>query len=196
MRVMETALRRALGCFLLLCSLSAWAEERISICFNYGCHAQAEVVYSDKQLRRIGRAMMAATDSETERDAISVTIGRLLKWAGKQSPISVDRGGNIGDDDVSGKMDCIDHSTTTTRLLHMMEEHNWLRYHHTLEPVARRHFVFFEHYSAQIEEASPATMGGEAKRFVVDSWFFDNGQPAAVMPLASWLAGEGPDVGN
>jgi len=187
---------RVLGYFLLLCSLTAWAEERISICFNYGCHAQAEVVYSDKQLRRVGRIMAAAGSAEEEREAISTSIGRLLGWAGKQSPISVDKGGNFADLEVSGKMDCIDHSTTTTRLLHMMEEHSWLRYHHTLEPVARWRYVFFEHRSAQIEELSPAKAGGEAERFVVDSWFFDNGQPAAVMPLASWLAGEGPDVGN
>ena len=193
---MERALGRVLGCFLLLCSLAAWAEERVAVCFNYGCSSQVEVVYSDKRLRTVGRVMTAARSAEEERDVLSVTIGRLLKWAGEQSPISADKGGNIGDDDVSGKMDCIDHSTTTTRLLHMMEEHNWLRYHHTLEPVARRHFVFFEHHSALIEESSPATEGGEAKRFVVDSWFFDNGQPAAVMPLVSWLAGEGPDVGN
>lgn len=191
-----SVLRRALGCFLLLCSLTAWAEERVSVCFNYGCYAQAEVVYSDKQLRRIGQIMLAAHNAEEERDAISVTIGRLLGWAGKQSPISADKGGNFADDGVSGKMDCIDHATTTARLLLMMEEHNWLRYHHTLEPIIRRRFIFFEHHSAQIEESSPATEGEEAKRFVVDSWFFDNGQPAAVMPLASWLAGEGPNVGN
>ena len=187
---------RLIGSLLLLCSLTAWAEERIAVCFDYGCSAQADVLYSDKQLRRVGRAMMAAKDPEAEREALSVTIGRLLKWAGKQTPIAVDKGGNMADDEVSGKMDCIDHSTTTTRLLHMLEEHSWLRYHHTLEPIARRHFVFFEHYSAQIEEVSAANTGEASRRFVVDSWFVDNGQPAVVLPLASWLAGEGPDVGN
>ena len=189
-------LKPLLGYLLLLCSLTAWADARIAVCFDYGCSAQAEVVYSDKQLRRVGRALTAAKSAEAERDAISVTIGRLLRWAGKQTPIAVDKGGNIADDEVSGKMDCIDHSTTTTRLLHLLEEHHWLRYHHTLEPVVRRHFLFFEHHSAQIEEVWPDSTGEDPQRFVVDSWFVDNGQPAVVMPLASWLAGEGPDVGN
>lgn len=190
------AMKLALGGLLLLSSLTAWADAHIAVCFDYGCSAQADVVYSDKQLRRVGRALAAAKNAEAERDAISVTIGRLLKWAGKQTPIAVDKGGNMADDEVSGKMDCIDHSTTTTRLLHMLEENHWLRYHHTLEPVARRHFVFFEHHSAQIEEVSADFKGEASPRFVVDSWFVDNGQPAVVMPLASWLAGEGPDVGN
>jgi hypothetical protein len=28
----------------------------------------------------------------------------------------------------------------------------------------------------------------------VDSWFYDNGQPAVVMPLDAWLDWEGPRV--
>lgn len=35
-----------------------------------------------------------------------------------------------------------------------------------------------------------------AARFAVDSWFYDNGLPAAILPLADWNAGEGPDVGG
>jgi hypothetical protein len=91
-------------------------------------------------------------------------------------------------------MDCIDHSTTTTRLLRMSAAQGWLRYHRVLEPVLRSRFVIFEHYSALIEEieANDATSPDE-RRYVVDSWFFDNGQPAAVMPLARWQAGEYPD---
>jgi hypothetical protein len=186
----------ALGGLLVLSSLTVWADAHIAVCFNYGCSAQADVVYTDKQLRRVGRALAAAKNADAERDAISVTIGRLLKWAGEQTPIAVDKGGNMADDEVSGKMDCIDHSTTTTLLLQMLEERHWIRYHHTLGPVVRRHFVFFEHHSAQIEEVSPVSTGEDSRHFVVDSWFVDNGQPAVVMPLANWLAGEGPDVGN
>ena len=36
-----------------------------------------------------------------------------------------------------GSMDCIDHSTTTTRLLKMMARRGMLRFHHVLEPVER-----------------------------------------------------------
>jgi hypothetical protein len=46
------------------------------------------------------------------------------------------------------------------------------------------------HYSAVIEELAD----GEAARFVVDSWFVDNGQPAVILPLDEWKKGAGPDV--
>jgi len=32
------------------------------------------------------------------------------------------------------------------------------------------------------------------QRYVVDSWFVDNGEPAVVLPLAEWLNGGGPNV--
>ncbi|MBL8414107.1 MAG: hypothetical protein JNM42_06695 [Propionivibrio sp.] len=187
---------RWLGGFLLLCALTAGAAERISVCFNYGCLTQTEVVFSDEQLRELGLLLGEAQDAAQERAAISVAVGRLLGWAGEQSPISADRGGNYADDAVYGRMDCIDHSTTTTRLLRMMESQGMLRYNRVLEPVLRHRLLIFDHFAALIEEseqAAPAAEGAPPGRYVVDSWFFDNGQPAAVMPLANWQAGESPN---
>ncbi len=191
---------RRLALILLFVSFAATAEERISVCFNYGCYAQAEVVYSDAQLAEVGELLRAARDAAEERAAIGLAVGRMLGWAGKQSPIGADRGGNYADAGMNGMMDCIDHSTTTTRLLRVMDKQGWLRYHRVLEPALRTTLLIFLHYSAQIEETG-ALAGTDAKpiattagRYVVDSWFFDNGHPAAVMPLANWLSGESPNV--
>ncbi len=172
---------------------SAGADEKVKVCFNYGCLAQAEVVFSNAQLSDLARLMRAARTAEEERQAIGEAIGRLLGWAGQQSPIAADRGGNYLDDAIYGRMDCIDHATTTTRLLSMMERHGMLRFHRLDEPVLRRRFLLFEHYSALIKEVSGDSSEVDAGRYVVDSWFFDNGQPAAVMPLASWQKGESPN---
>ena len=183
---------KCLAALLLLCALGAQAEQRVAVCFNYGCLAQAEVVYDDVQLHELGQLFARVQDAADERAALSVAVGRLLAWAGRQSPVFADRGGNYDDGGVYGGMDCIDHSTTTTRLLRMIDAQGWLRYHRVREPVLRSRFVIFEHYSALIEEVD-AAMAQDERRYVVDSWFFDNGQPAAVMPLARWQAGESPD---
>lgn len=185
---------RWLAGVLLLCALGVHAEQRVTVCFNYGCLAQAEVVYADRQLRELGELFASVHDATDERAAIAIAVGRLLGWAGEQTPIAADRGGNYDDDGVDGRMDCIDHSTTTTRLLQMMAAQGWLRYHRVLEPVLRLRFFVFAHYSALIEEieATDAATPADENRYVVDSWFFDNGQPAVVMPLARWQAGEFP----
>lgn len=182
------------GGFFLFCALTAIADESVSICYNYGCYAQAEIVYSEKQLNDISLLLTSAKDAAQERAVLGTAIGRLLGWAGEQSPIKADRGGNYADDGVDGKMDCIDHATTTTRLLRLLERRGWLRYHHVLESAQRPYLLIATHYSAQIEEVAQAKAGNAPARYAVDSWFFDNGRPAVVMPLSRWLHGESPNV--
>lgn len=196
---------RFLALLLLLHSLSASAVERVSVCFNYGCLSQSEVVFADTQLDEIARLLRAATNPAQERDAVAQAVGRLLGWAGEQTPIASDRGGNYADMDAYGKMDCIDHSTTTTRLLRMIESRGMLHFHRVLDPALRHRFLVFDHYSALIEEKNAASDCGcdgeveetekdeSSERYVVDSWFFDNGRPAVVMPLARWQSGESPN---
>lgn len=208
---MKRGLRFCLGLSLSLSSVMlagiATADERIDVCYNYGCLAETTVRYSNSQLAWVRKAMAAAKTPEQERTALAPVIGRLYYWAGRQSPIYADKGGNYADDAVPGSMDCIDHSTTTTRLLTMMARRGMLRYHKVLEPARRARVFVFEHYSAAIEELPPRwlprakiTLYAEAPdeiqpdRFAVDSWFFDNGKPAVILPLEDWKDGAGPDV--
>lgn len=175
------------------------AGEAVTVCYNYGCLSQDEVLYSEAQLQAVGALLGDAENAVHERALLGVAIGWMLGWAGRQTPIAADRGGNMADDGVHGRMDCIDHSTTTTRLLHLLERRGALHFHRVLAPVRRARLLIFEHYAAQIAER-PAAGGGNADvaeeaRYAVDSWFFDNGQPAVVLPLDRWLAGDGPDIG-
>lgn len=182
--------------YCLLALLIVWvggaaADADVRICYGYGCIAEAEVRFSDAQLRDVSRQLSVAVDAAEERKLLAVAIGELYGWAGQQSDIRNDRGGNYADGHSPGKMDCIDHSKSTTRLLKLLEARGSLRWHRVLEPEVRNWaLVFPAHWSAVIEEKT----GGEAQRFVVDSWFVDNGQPAVILPLAEWKEGAGPDV--
>lgn len=177
-------------CLLLACSLAA-AGERVDICYNWSCVAQAAVTFDDRQLLEIERLLQLADSDEGERALLAQAMGRLYRWAGEQSDIRNDRGGNTLDDDVYGRMDCIDHSVSTTRLLKMLERRGWLRWHRVLEPARRTRFLISQHFAAVIETVRPED--GSA-RFAVDTWFRDNGEPAVILPLESWLQGDGPDV--
>lgn len=194
---------------LLFASASVSADEAVWVCFNYGCSAEQEVTFSEEQLSWIHEMLEAATTAERERRWLALAVGQFYAWAGKQSPIWRDRGGNYADDGLPGTMDCIDHSTTTTRLLRVLERRGWLRYHRVLEPVWRKKLLILQHESALIEEVPDGRMqavkAGESdeqtavgntmpQRFVVDSWFVDNGRPAVVLPLENWLKGGGPSV--
>lgn len=180
----------------LMCVVPSAMAERVSVCYNYGCSAEAEADFTESQMTAIRNLVGTARNAAEEREKLSLAIGWLLGWAGQQTPISADRGGNFADDGVYGRMDCIDHSTTSTRLLRVLENRRWLSFHRVIEPVQRVRYLFEFHYSAQIEELeSPAREAGVAEpaRYVVDSWFRDNGQPAVVMALQDWLDGEGKE---
>ncbi|MGA9394210.1 MAG: hypothetical protein WBV56_02610 [Azonexus sp.] len=184
-------LRRCLVVLALLCSGLTAADEAVRICNGYGCLVEAGVSFSEARLREIDRELAVAVDAENERKILAVVIGRLYGWAGEQSDIRNDRGGNYADAGVPGRMDCIDHSTSTTRLLRLLEARHALRWHRVLEPDVRNWaFVFPAHWSAVIEEKTDR----EPVHFVVDSWFVDNGQPAVILPLEEWKKGAGPDV--
>lgn len=183
--------------FFLLCFsalLTARADAAtITVCYNYGCTSQGAARFDDDLLERMRAWLGEALDAQAERDALTRVIGELYRVAGEQTPISADRGGNIADGDINGRMDCIDHSTTTTRMLKMLEAHGFLRFHRVQEPIKRIRFVVMQHASAVIEELASPTSGAPP-RYVVDSWYFDNGEPAVVLPLEQWLDGDDPDV--
>jgi hypothetical protein len=180
-------------CLLLVClSGMVIADETVSVCHNYGCQSQVAVRYTEGQLGQLRRMMFAAKDAAAERGVLAVAIGRLYEWGGEQSDIANDRGGNYDDDNVAGRMDCIDHSTSTSRLLQLLVRRGYLRWHRVLEPQSRNFAgVIPVHWSAVIEEKN---VEGEQRRYVVDSWFVDNGKPAVVLPLEEWKKGAGPDV--
>ena len=207
------------------------AASSVSICFNYGCVREEEVRFRAATLTRLVARFADAQTAEEERAVLGEALGRLYRVAAIQTPIAADRGGNLLDDGANGRMDCIDHSTSSTRLLRLLEARGALRFHRVLEPVRRTRFIF-QHFSAAIEELScaersvrvaPEPAPGEVStealahgpcaeagliiedaggadaalpsaRYVVDSWFVDNGEPAVVLPLAEWLNGEGPNV--
>jgi hypothetical protein len=177
------------GLAALLFAAPALADERVIICHGYGCLVQEPVAYSEARLGAVRQQLRAASNAADERERLALVIGQLYAWAGEQTDIHNDKGGNLADDGVPGRMDCIDHSTTTTRLLRLLQARGNLRWHRVLEPEVRNFALIFPaHYAAVIETLD------DMERFAVDSWFVDNGQPAVILPLDDWMKGAGPDV--
>ncbi len=184
---------RLTALLLLGLALPVAAEVVVPVCHGYSCIAQDDIRFSEAQLSQLGHQLATAVDAENERKLLAVAIGQLYAWGGEQSDIRNDRGGNYEDGHAPGKMDCIDHSTSTTRLLELLAARGALRWHRVLSPEVR-HFlwVFPAHWSAVIEEV--VADDAVPQHFVVDSWFVNNGEPAVILPLAEWKKGAGPDV--
>lgn len=161
------------------------AAEEVAVCFNYGCSERAVVRYSAFELGKVQAEFARADTPAAEREAIARGVAWLYYYAGAQSPIWRDRGGNFDDDTQPGRMDCIDHSTNTTAYLQLIERRGWLKFHRVGERVLRGRMLS-DHWAARIVERDSK---GE---WAVDTWFLDPGLPAVVFPLKAWLDGAEP----
>jgi len=170
----------------LLLPFSAQADEEVTICYNWGCGTEARVVFDVNDLHRIGTLFADIETPALERASIQLAIGLMARIAGEQTPTRNDRGGNLDDDGIDGRMDCIDHSRNATTYLRLLERRGWLRFHRVLDPIDRAPWLLDVHWAARIEQLDTA------EQYVVDSWFFDNGQPAAVFTLRDWKRGATP----
>ncbi len=169
---------------LLCAAVPALADEQARVCYNYGCNSESTVRFPEERLMQYAALLDMAANEAAEREAIALVIGRMHALAGAQSPIWSDRGGDSEDDEVDGRMDCLDHSVTTSNFLALLQRRGLLRFHELKPPVARG--IIWEHWSARIA----TTVSGE--EFMVDSWFYDNGRPAVVMGRNVWVAGGDP----
>ena len=161
--------------------------DELTICYNYGCHAQAQVNFDEARLEALRALLAGAEDAAAERAALSLAIGRMYAIAGEQTPVWRDKGRNYADGGENGQMDCIDHSTNTDSFLRLLEARGWLRFHEVLAPLMRTRFIVAVHWAARIRDR------GTQRGYVVDAWYFDNGHPAAVFAVEDWLAGGNPD---
>lgn len=164
------------------CAFGSRADE-IQVCYNYDCATSSVVYFRGAQLAQVRLLFAWVTDAESERNAIARAIGMFITFAGRQTPTFHDKARNKNEDDLDGRMDCIDHSRNNTAYLKLMEARGWLKFHTALDPVRRAPLIFNEHWSARIAES------GSGEEFVVDSWFFDHGHPAAIYGVEEWKKG-------
>jgi len=177
---------RGLIFFLLALTGSTASAYEVTICYNYSCAVEAQVHINGTELAELNQLFANVRFAASERESIRLAMGYMGVIAGAQTPIFRDKGGNDNEEDVEGRMDCIDHSRTTTAYLRFIEARGWLQFHRVLEPIHRAPLLLNDHWSARIED----TTTGE--QFAVDTWFLDNGEPALIYPIREWLKGASP----
>ena len=169
----------------LLASFPVVAVDRplpeVTICYNYDCNRTAHVRPGvDEWSTIVNQFKPAARSAVEERGMIRRAVAVLEHIAGTQTPTYRDRGRNPIVDDWPGQMDCIDESTNTKRYLDLLQERGLLRWHRVAERVYRAPHLFDQHWAGQIIELETLD------RYVVDSWFLDNGNMPYIQAASAW----------
>ncbi len=168
---------------------AAATPEKFYVCHGYGCTYKTWAGFTDKEWTKVKAVFKKKPkDAAAERDRIAKAIGMMEKYAGAKSGTSGDLGEARTRKEDENQMDCIDETINTDLYLQFLDKEELFIYHRHTRPVHRGYFVDgqWPHNSAAVREND----GGRV--WVVDSYYFANGQPARVVPLDVWFKGWKP----
>ncbi|MGH6882665.1 hypothetical protein [Hypericibacter sp.] len=160
--------------------------ETLQVCHGSNCRIETAVRLDGNDWNSV-RALFEppATTASAERQRIANAIGLMERLVAPQAGTAKDVGRNLAVVDQAGQLDCVDEAVNSSTYLHLIESAGLLRFH-AVETPAHRGGVILAHNTAVVRDLATD------QRYAVDSWFYDNGAPAVVLPLQTWLNGWEP----
>lgn len=162
--------------------------EGFDVCFGGGCAEIKQVSLSPEEWRKV-KAVFENSNNlqispEQERKKIANAIGVLETIVGLKIGTSKDLAGTFNIAGYPGQLDCNDEAINTTSYMRLMHTNNLIKLHE-IEDMRTRNFFFtgWPHTTAVIHEIA------SGQRFAVDSWFYDNGKAATIVPFELWKSG-------
>ncbi|PKO48029.1 MAG: hypothetical protein CVU29_00290 [Betaproteobacteria bacterium HGW-Betaproteobacteria-22] len=159
------------------------------VCLGGGCAEVRRVAIPDAEWQRVVRLFEGVDgNAERERRQIAAAIGELERIVGAKIGTEADRAGTFGNAGFSNQQDCNDEAINSTSYMRLMREAGLMQLH-AIEDMRTRNFFFsgWPHSTAVIHEIKTG------QRYAVDSWFYDNGFPATIVPFALWKSGYIPE---
>lgn len=162
------------------------------ICTGGGCAEPMRVSLTDDEWQDIVRVFLTTEETvapaELEREHIAQAIGVFESIVGTKTSTATDRAGTFGNSDYPGQLDCNDEAINSTTYMRLMQQNGLVKLHE-VQDTRTRNFFFtgWPHSTAVIRELSTG------ERYAVDSWFYDNGFPATIVPFAVWKSGYIPE---
>jgi len=159
------------------------------MCHGGGCAAVEKVSLSDEEWSLVNDEFDPLPENaEEERSAIANAIGVMEQIVGAKTGTDTDRGGTFGNSAYPGQLDCNDESTNSTTYMKLMVQAGLIQFHEVMDTKTRNFFFNgWPHTAAVIRDKQ------SGQRYAVDSWFYDNGVAAVILPLEVWQSGWKPD---
>ncbi len=161
----------------------------LEICQGGGCANVLQTALNDVDWQPVANLFSeSVSHAEDERERISQAIGLLEEIVGRKTGTSADRAGTFDNSDYAGQQDCNDEAINTTSYLRLLKQAGYMPLHE-IEDMRTRNFFFtgWPHTTAVIREIATG------ERFAVDSWFYDNGHSATIVPFNVWKANYQPE---
>ncbi|GMQ86996.1 MAG: hypothetical protein BMS9Abin08_0194 [Gammaproteobacteria bacterium] len=177
-------------CMYPLTGIPALTPPPFYSCTDYHCDEGETVSLSAQQWSRVRGLFAAPRSPAEERRQIRKAIALLEVQIGGITGTSHDLAKNVAGAGQPGQLDCISESKNTTTYLQLLNNDGLLHWHTVEERRLRHPWILDLHWAAVIRDKN------SGKRYAVDSWFLDNGQPPYIQPLDQWLSGRAFDSGQ
>jgi hypothetical protein len=161
---------------------------QFEVCQGGGCVQSNVLSISEPEWNSISRIFnIKANNASEERQQISQAIGSLEIIVGVKNGTANDLAGTFDNSEAPGQMDCNDEAINTTTYLRLLKQQGLIALHE-VEDIRTRNFFFtgWPHSTAVIHDIKTG------ERFAVDSWFYDNGHAATIVPFKTWKANYQP----
>jgi hypothetical protein len=164
------------------------APEKFFVCHGYGCRLSDEVSLSPEEWARVAAVFDPPSASpEEERQRLGPAVGMMETLVGPKTGTEGDVYGTFLSPFGEGQMDCEDEMNNTATYFRLFEKQGLIRFHRMAGRAGRGAFVNgWPHMAVTIEDT------GDGRRYVLDSWFHDNGVPAEVVEAGRWQSGWKP----
>ncbi|PHS68868.1 MAG: hypothetical protein COB23_08110 [Methylophaga sp.] len=157
-----------------------------SVCHGHTCNKFAFISLSAQQWQSVTHLFSpVAKNAQQERQQIQLAIALLETLTGEQSNTNRDRAENYVSEGLDGQLDCIDEATNSTVYLRILYDAGLLNFHQQASRTSRGGLLSPHNTATIIDKDS-------GHRYAVDSWFGDNGEPPAIVPLPQWKKGWKP----
>ena len=157
----------------------------LDVCFGGGCAEIRHISINESEWTQVVTIFASKTDDAAlERKQIADAVGMLETIVGAKIGTSADRAGTFDNSKFPDQLDCNDEAINTTTYMHLMQSYGLIKLHEA-EDMRTRSFFFngWPHTTAVMHEKATG------ERFAVDSWFYDNGVPATIVPFELWKSG-------
>lgn len=163
--------------------------EAFEVCFGGGCAEVKHVALTTEDWQKVEDlfASNIALNATQEREKIAQAIGLLEDIIGEKVGTANDIAGTFYTGRLTGQLDCNDEAINTTTYMRLMQQMSLIKWH-AVEDTRTRNFFFtgWPHTTAVMHDIKTG------ERFAVDSWFYDNGAPATIVPFTTWKSGYRP----
>jgi hypothetical protein len=158
------------------------------VCHSGGCANISHVSLTDAEWQQVTAEFNPMPqDAEDERSRIANAIGLMERIIGDKIGTHNDFAGTFGAFSTPGQMDCNDEASNSNTYIKLMADAGLLRFHELRNTRVRNFFLNgWPHTTAVIGDLQTNAA------YAVDSWFYDNGVPAVIIPLELWKTGWKP----